>query len=164
MLALAMSSRHGPRVSIRSLAVGLPGSTNPTANVPLYAPRDAASTRVRCPDESTPLTTKLFLPSCCAWTIAGNGTRAGSGTVRLPLPFTVTKSFSFVTEVVDGAGASVVVVAGEVDVVVEAAVVVDAGGAAFVGEPESQAAPKTIAVVTNAMTAHVRLVSGRSHA
>jgi hypothetical protein len=76
----------------------------------------------------------------------------------------VTKFFSTVTDVVDGAVGSVVVVVA-IDVLVEAGAVDEEAGAAFGSVPEPEhAAPNAIDVATSATSALLRLVSGCSHA
>ena len=97
-----------------------------------------------------PLTTKALLPSWCAWTIAGRGTAAGSGTVKTPIPVIVTTSFVLDIDVVDGAGGSVVVVDDDVVVVGADA---EVGAAALGDGPELEhAAPNAIDATTTVTT------------
>src|SRR5260221_9111400 len=98
-----------------------------------------------------PLTTKALLPSWCAWTMAGSGTEAGSGTVKAPIPLIVTTSFVLDIDVVDGAGGRVVVV--DDDVVV---VVVVVGAAALGAGPELEHAAPNAIDATTSVTAEPR--------
>src|SRR6266576_3067429 len=95
-----MSRCQRPVDSTLSPTVGsAQSSTNPTANVPSYAPGALARTCVSFPDASMPRTTKVPEPSRCACTISGSDRLAGSPTFRAPEPSTGTTVVTGVADV-----------------------------------------------------------------